>query len=201
MEMNEYAPFQKRLVDFIHRYIDEVKQLASSLPAFFRERRDDSGFLEPTLFAGVSILLPILFYGFLTAPITLGVSLLFILPSLLYGVGLLFVSAIILHGLVRLLGGHDKFEVTYRSVAYASVASYCWLIPIPFVNLILFAALFCTILYFAIREVHELSPQQTSILLIAPAFLILLTGSILTIITLWMIVRGVAFMLSFLLPG
>ncbi len=199
--MNDYSPFQKRFVDFVHRYIDEVKKLVSAPNLFFREHRDDSGFLEPTLFAGVSLLLPILFYALLTAPFTLGISLLFVLPSMLYGIALLFISAIILHGLVRLFGGQDKFEVTYRCVAYASVSSYSWLIPFPFINLILFATFFCTLLYFALREVHELNPQQASILLIAPAFLILLSGSILTMVTIWMIIRGAAMMLTFFLPG
>ncbi|MBN2329021.1 MAG: YIP1 family protein [Candidatus Omnitrophica bacterium] len=199
--MNEYSTFQKRVVEFIHRYIDEVRLLATAPNKFYHERRDDSGFLEPTLFAGVSILLPILFYCLLTAPFTLGLSLLFVLPSMIYGVMFLFISAIILHGLVRIVGGQDKFETTYRSIAYASAASYSWLIPLPFVNLLLFAALFCTLLYFALREAHELNPQQTSILLIAPAFIILLSGAILTMTSIWMIFKGIALIASYLLPG
>lgn len=200
--MNDYyAPFQKRLVEFIHRYIEELRNLAIAPPKFFHTHRDDSGFLEPTLFAGVSILLPILFYGLLTAPFTLGVSLIFVLPAMFYGVSFLFVSAIILHGMVRLFGGQDRFEVTYRSVAYASAASFCWLLPLPFVNLLLFMALFCVLLYFALREIHELNTQQASILLIAPAFLILLSGAIMTIASIWMLFRGISAILSFLLPG
>lgn len=200
--MNEYySPFQKQMVEFIHRYIEEVRNLAVSPPKFFHAHRDDSGFLEPTLFAGVSILLPILFYGLLTAPLTLGVSLIFVLPAMLYGVSFLFVSAIILHGMVRLLGGQDRFEVTYRIVAYASAASFVWLLPVPFVNLLLFMAIFCALLYYALREIHELNAQQAYILLIAPAFLILLSGSILTISSIWALIRGVSAILAILLPG
>ena len=199
--MNDLLTFQKRLVDFIHRYIDEVRRLASSPQRFFHQHRDDGGFLEPTLFAGVSILLPVLFYGLLTAPITLGLSLLFVMPTLLYGVALLFVSAVILHLMIRLFGGRDRFEITFRCIAYSSAASFCWLIPLPFVNLILFTGVFCVLLYFALREVHELDPQHSSMLLIAPGFLILFSGAILTMVAMWVSVRGAAHMLSFFLPG
>jgi hypothetical protein len=198
--MNDYPTFQKRLVDFIHRYIEEIKVIVTTPNDFFRKNRDEYGFLEPTLFAGVNILIPVLFYGLLIAPFTLGLSLIFVLPSMVYGVALLFLSTVILHGLIRLLGGNEKFEVTFRCVAYSSVAAYTWLVPLPFVNLLMFGAAFCTLLYFALCESHELTPQQASLLLIAPGFLILFSGAILTIVTLWMVFKGIALILGFMLP-
>ncbi|HQH72659.1 MAG TPA: YIP1 family protein [bacterium] len=199
--MNDIVLFQKRAVDFIQLYVDEIRGLVLSPAEFFHNGQDDTGFLEPTLFAAVNILIPKLFYALLFAPLTLGISLLFVLPAVVYGIATLFVSAIILHGLVRLFGGGEDFETTYRCVAYSSVAFYAWLIPLPFVNLILFTALYCALLYIALRETHGLPPQHLALLLLLPAFLMLLSGAVLTVVTLWIVSRGLYLVLSFLVPG
>ena len=199
--MNEFEQFQKRAAHFIQQYVEEIRRLVLSPAEFFHRGLEDNRFLEPTLFAAVNILIPKLFYALLFAPLTLGVSLLFVLPAAVYGIATLFVSAIILHGLVRLAGGAEGFECTYRGVAYSSVAFYAWLIPLPFVNLILFTTLFCVLLYYALREAHGLPPQHLILLLLLPALLMLLSGAVLTLVTLWIITRGIFLVLSFLVPG
>ncbi len=197
--MNDATIFKKRIVDFIQHYIEEVRKLITGPTAFFTQAKEETGFLEPTIFAAINVLMPKLFFALLIAPLTLGLSLIFVFPAMIYGICTLFVSSIILHGLVRLCGGQESFEATYRCVAYSSVAFYIWLIPFPFVNLLLFTAAFCGLLFIAIRETHELNAQQTMLILIVPGFLILLAGAILSVLALWLTVTGLSTMVHIFL--
>lgn len=198
--MNNFTKLQKRCVEFVQRYIDEVKFIVTSPAEFFRKNREESGFLEPTIFAGISILIPQLLYGLLFAPITLGVSMFFIIPTVIYGTASFMVAAIVLHGLIQICDGEGSFEITYRGVAYSSVACYAWLAPIPFVNVLLFTAAFCALLYISLREAHAMTSQRSMMVLIGPAFLLLVSGFVLTLITLWLVLHGIFWLYSFLLP-
>lgn len=197
--MNDLIKAQKGVIDFIQHYVEEVRNVVTGPTAFFIRMKEESGFLEPTIFAAITILIPKLFYALLIAPITLGLSLIFVVPAVVYGICTLFVASIVLHGLVRLTGGGEYFEGTYRCVAYSSVAFYIWLIPFPFINLLLFTAVFCYLLFVAIREIHELNAQQAMLVLIFPGFIILLAGAILSIMAIWLMVAGFNTMLKLLL--
>ncbi len=190
--MSDLSQFKQGFSTFIQRYVDEIYEIVTSPKQFFLNDLERHGYTEPMTFAAFNILIPHLFYALLLAPLTLGLSLLTVLPSMLYGVCSLFVAAIIIYGLLRYAESKRDFEVTFRHIAYSSVAYYTLLVPIPFVNLLLFTASFCFVLYFALREVHDLDRQKASLLLIVPAFFILMAGAILTVISLWMLV-GTAF--------
>jgi len=188
--MSDLDRLRNASYEFIQHYVDDIYGVVSSPRLFFRLDKEKNGFLEPSAFAAFNILIPKLFYALLLAPLTLGFSLLTVLPSVLYGCCTLFIAAIVIYGLLRYAGGKENFETAYRNVAYSSVAYYAWLIPVPFLNLLLFTAAYCALLYFAFREVHELEPQRAMFILILPAFLILLMGAILSIITLWILIGG-----------
>ncbi len=198
--MSDLLQIRDSFYTFIQRYVDEVHDIITNPRDFFIRDAERSGFLEPATFAAFNLLIPKLFYALLLAPLTLGLSLLTILPSILYGTCLLFVAAIVLYIILRYMGGAQDFETIYRNVAYSSVAYYAWLLPIPFLNLLLFTLGFCTLLFFAIREVHGLDTQRTLIVLSAPAFLILLTGAILSIITIWVMVSGALKLVHYFYP-
>jgi len=188
--MNEHPSVQQYVIGFIERYVDDLRRLVIHPYNFFKAQRGASGFLEPTLFAAASILIPALFYALWLAPFTLGLSLIFVIPGVFYGICTLLISTIVLYGIVRCCGGEGDFESVYRSVAYSGAAFYLWLIPIPFVNLLLFAAAFCALLYLSLREMQGLTPRKAALILLFPAFLILPQGVILSYAAFWLVFRG-----------
>src|SRR5690606_9302175 len=164
-----------------------------------RRRKNETGYQEPTIFAVVNILLPKFFFALMIAPVTLGFSLLFFIPTVIYGVSMLLLSTVVLHLLNHIAGAKGGIEVTYRCVAYASIAFYTWLVPVPFFNLLLFTAAFCFLLFYAFVEINRLEPQKSLIIVSSTGLFILIFGSLLTIVTIWMLVRGFMIMMQYLM--
>lgn len=178
--MNDISLYQKHFSEFLRRYVENIRKLLTNPGNFFRQQIDENGLLEPTIFIAFTILIPHLFYAFLLAPFTLGLSVFVFIPAVFTNVAWFFLLAIILYGIVFCVESRGDFDVIYRSTAYSGVAYYFWLFPLPFINLLLFTVSFCILLFIAIRETHELSSGKTLLILLFPAFLILFTGGILT---------------------
>jgi len=179
--------------EFVRRYVDSVRRILSDPSAFFIHKADQSGYMEPTVFALISIMLPKLFYALLFAPFTFGLSLIIMVPAVVYQLGILVIASVILFGLIRLFKGRGDFEAAYRSMAYASTASLMWFAPVPFINLLMFAGLFGYLLYYALRETHGLNQQQTMIVLTVPLLFIFLIGAVFTLIATFLAAKGILF--------
>ena len=107
--MNEITRFRIHFIEFIQRYVDDLHKIILDPEAFFRSQLDQSGFMEPSLFAAVSLLLPQLFYALLLAPLTFGFSFLMLGPYVFYGFGALFTASIFLYVVYRCCGGAAGF--------------------------------------------------------------------------------------------
>lgn len=189
--MNNKTDIRTNLHEFIARYMEQVHRIVTQPRDFFREQHEQYGYLEPTVFAAINILLPKLLLALMLAPLTLFISLIFVIPSVCSGICLLLLAAVVLHALLHIAGAKERFEVTYRCVAYSSVAFYIWLVPVPFLNLLLFTFAFCTLLLFAFMEVHRMDIQKALLIVSLPGILILVFGSIMTLVSLWLIIKGI----------
>ncbi len=188
---NELDQVWEDILEFGRNYRNCIHSVVVSPRKFFNQQREETDYWEPTLFAAINILIPNMFFALIFAPMTLGLSLFFAVPSMLYSVIILMLAAVMLHGLVRIIGGTHSFVVTYRCVAYASVAFYVWLLPIPFLNLLLFVVSFCGLLYFAFTSVHELDPQKALMVVLLPGVILLVIGVLKTFFNFYIFIRGV----------
>ena len=188
--MSDLHTLQKSFGELIQRYVDYVRSIFSEPRAFFLRQSEAKGYLEPTVFALISIALPKLFYALLFAPPSLGFSLIMFVPSVIYKLGVLLIVSILLFGLIRLAHGKGDFESVYRSVSYASASSLVFFFPVPILNLFLFAGLFSFLLYFALRETHGLAQRPAVLILLVPLFFILVVGMIRTVILLLFLIKG-----------
>ncbi len=188
--MSDFIRAQNNIGEFLKRYADSIRQMVTDPSAFYLHQADKGGFIEATVFALMNIVLQKLFYSLIMVPFTFGLSMVFLIPSIMYQWLLIVFIAVILFGMIRFFNGRGDFEAVYRSSAYASTATLLMLIPIPLLNILLFAAGTAYLLYFALREVHGLNHQQTVIALVVPVLLILLLGVIMTFMILFIIIRG-----------
>lgn len=181
---------------FIRRYVDYVRLVFTDPSGFFLRKSEESGYLEPTVFALMSILLPKLFYALLLAPLTLGLSLVLVLPSVIYNLGMILIASILLFGLVRVFGGRGDFETAYRGVAYAGAANLVLVVPVPVINFLLFTGLFGLLLYFALREMHGLDNRRALIALSVPVLFTLFVGMIRTLMFIFFLIKGLLYVFS-----
>lgn len=194
--MNDYDSILRNFQDFIQHYMDQAQMLVREPRHFFRMQRESKDYWEPMMFAGVNVLLPKLIFALMIAPFTFLLSLVCLIPLVIYAACLLVLVTVILHGLVRVVGSTASFNATFRCVAYASIAYYTWLIPIPFFNLLLFTGYFCSLLYIAFLEVHRLDSQKAISIVVLPGLIIMVLGTLATLLTLWVMLRGVLFLLN-----
>lgn len=185
--MNDFDEIRAQLSRFLEAYIEQARGLVTHPSAFFREERRRSGFLDSTLFAAVSLLIPKLLFGLILAPISLGLSLLWVIPSLVHGMLFILVSAILLYAIIRLFGKEASFEPVYNAAAYCCVANYLMIIPVPFLNLMLFLAAYSLLLYIGLRELFDLTPRQSAVIVLIPAMLHFMAGALLTVAAMWLI--------------
>jgi len=182
--------------EFMKRYADSVRQMVKNPSAFFAHRSQQRGYLEPTVYALMNILILKLFYALMLAPFTLGLSLILLIPMILYQLCMLGLTSVILFGIIRFFNDQNDFEGVYRSTAYAGTSSLLLLIPVPFFNMLLSAGGMAYLLYHALREAHGLNSQQAFITLTVPILLVLLLGMISTVVVLFLLFHAVFYVIS-----
>lgn len=182
--------------EFMQRYADSVRQMVKDPSAFFNHQSQQRGYLEPTVYALINILILKLFYALLLAPFTLGLTLILLIPMVMYQLCMLGLTSVILFGIIRFFNDNNSFEGVYRSTAYAGTSSLLLLIPVPFFNMLLSAGGMAYFLYHALREAHGLNSQQAFITLSVPVLLLLLLGMISTIVVLFLLFHAVFFVIS-----
>lgn len=195
--MSEFTRAQDNVSEFFRQYADSIRDMVKDPSAFFVHQSEKSGYLEPTVFALINILIFKLFYALLMAPFTLGLSLFLLIPSVMYQLCLLGLTSVILFGMIRFFNGRSDFEGVYRSVAYASTASLLLLLPVPFFNLLLSAAGLAYFLYFALRDAHGLNQQQAIITLITPLVFMMLLGMVSTLLALFFLINSIIYVIGF----
>ncbi len=187
--MNDFDTFQKNCSEFVQRYANLVQKIVTDPSVFFQNQLGHTDIAEPTIFAGINIILPKLIYALLFAPLTMGFSFLAFSLSIFFSVSLFLGTCGVLFLITQILGRKESFWITYRYTAYASVAFLAWLIPIPFANLVIFSTLFCILLYFAIVEAHQFTETFSIVFLFILNFLIVFVGVIINLMTMWLLFR------------
>lgn len=194
--MPSFSKSKDHVGEFVRRYVDSIRLVFSDPKSFFLHKSEQTGYLEPTLFSVINIVLTKLFYGLLMAPFTLGLSLVFLIPSILYQLCLLVIVSVILFGIIRFFNGKGEFESVYRSVAYSSTAMLLLMIPVPFISSLLFIGGMGYLLNHALCEAHGLNQQQACIALIAPLVLLLLINFVSTLIMVAVIIQSIFYILT-----
>ncbi len=175
-----------RTSQFLYEQFEQGRRVLLSPKAAFRELKDKTGYWKPTTFAMLCIAVPRSVYALFWAPFTLGFSVLWLAPSILYGTAFLYMLSTALYGLVRCYRDIITFDSVFRCVAYSWIAYFLLLIPIPIINQLFIASAFGFYLQFALREIHGFTKKQAVVIAIVPAALVLVVGSIMSIASLAM---------------
>jgi hypothetical protein len=149
-------------------YRSMVTSLVRSPASFFREMPMEGGFLNPTLF----LLINLVICGFLSTILNASMWPLFRVP-VLGTIGVYLTSAILYLLTYRLFGGKGSFEATFRISAYSSVVFLVMWISV--LNIFAFGY-GCYLLVLGTERVHQVdrSISVASVLLSVAASLVLL---------------------------
>ncbi|MDP8245823.1 MAG: YIP1 family protein [Candidatus Hinthialibacter antarcticus] len=185
--MNEAKTKSATVSQFLYEHFEQGRRILLSPKEAFREQKTQSGYWKPTAFAMLCIAAPRGAYALLWAPFTLGFSILWLIPSVIYGTIFLYMLSTALYGLVRCYREIITFDSIFRCVAYSWVSYFLLLIPIPLLNHLFIAAAFGFYLHYALREVHGFDKKQAILIAIVPSAIVLVIGAIMSLASMFML--------------
>lgn len=185
--MDETKHKPGKLSQFLYEHFEQGRRVLLSPKEAFREQKSRSGYWKPTAFAMLCIAAPRGAYALLWAPFTLGFSILWLIPSVLYGIAFLYMLSTALYGLVRCYRDIITFDSIFRCIAYSWIAYFLLLIPIPIINHIFISVVFGFYLHFALREVHGFSKQQAVLIALVPSLIVFVTGALMSLASMLML--------------
>lgn len=188
--MTEDTQAKTGVADFLRNQFEQARSVLISPRETFRAQRALSGYWEPTAFAALCILVPRSVYALFWAPFTLGVSIIWLVPSVFYGLAFLYMLSAALYGLVRCYKRILTFDSVFRCVAYSWIAYFLLLVPLPLLNHVLIGAAFGFYLQFALQEVHGLKQKQAIWISVAIAALVTLIGAAMALVAWAMALTG-----------
>lgn len=120
----------------IFDYIEPWKNILLRPSDFYREMPKTGGYIDPLLFATVSLAISALFYLFFNPEAYVFIDTFSKIPMvgvilvLIIGIGARFIEAIMLYIIYKVLGGTGTYEGTARFVLYASAAPMFIWVPL-----------------------------------------------------------------------